>query len=180
MTARPASLRRQSDAPVHRQQLFFDRAVALVVTLAFLFHPILSARLLKLWDYADYGPYRVLAADVRLSFDEPTLGGYWIAGGFGLGLITTGIPLAFLAAVCRADASRELSAAQLSLANAEERITQQRRHEARFGILYSRYRPECRWWELIEMSRKLALTGLVVYIEPGSATQVDAWPRPQL
>lgn len=39
-------------------------------------------------------------------------------------------------------------------------------------MLYLKYTPECWWWELIELSRKLILTGAILFIKPGFTTQV--------
>merc|ERR1712130_326713 len=45
------------------------------------------------------------------------------------------------------------------------------RVRARLGDMYAKYRSECWWWELVEMSRKLLLTVVVTCI-PGTSKQV--------
>ena len=42
----------------------------------------------------------------------------------------------------------------------------------RYGLLFARYEPPFYNWELTEMQRKLWLTSLVAFIEPGTVTQV--------
>ena len=41
-------------------------------------------------------------------------------------------------------------------------------------MLYSEYDPKCWWWEVFECVRRLMLTGMLVFIVPGSFSQV-AW-----
>lgn len=43
---------------------------------------------------------------------------------------------------------------------------------ARYGDLYSCYKPEYFYYEIVEMSRKLLLTGIVIYIKPGTGLQL--------
>jgi hypothetical protein len=42
----------------------------------------------------------------------------------------------------------------------------------RFGSLYAGYTAKCYWWESMELFRKLTLTGLIIFIKPGSAAQL--------
>jgi hypothetical protein len=51
--------------------------------------------------------------------------------------------------------------------------------EYRYGQLYPKYefcikdfRPECFWFEPVDMLRKLALSGLLIFVRPGSGAQV--------
>merc|ERR1711990_542708 len=43
-----------------------------------------------------------------------------------------------------------------------------------YGALYTAYSQELYWWEVVELLRKLALTGLVLLIQPGTAVQLVA------
>jgi hypothetical protein len=42
----------------------------------------------------------------------------------------------------------------------------------RLGFIYERYLPEYYWWEVVEMTRKFLLTGLVLFLAPGSIAQL--------
>ena len=42
----------------------------------------------------------------------------------------------------------------------------------RYGLLFSRYETAFCNWELTEMQRKLWLTSLVAFVQPGTVTQV--------
>jgi len=44
----------------------------------------------------------------------------------------------------------------------------------RFGFLYDAYKPHLWWWEVVVMSQKLLLTGLIVFIRPDTAAQIAA------
>lgn len=43
----------------------------------------------------------------------------------------------------------------------------------RYGFIFQRYRPECYWFEIVEMCRKLLLTGIILMAEPGSIFQLS-------
>ena len=45
---------------------------------------------------------------------------------------------------------------------------------ARFGFLFSAYKPEAWWWEIVLLSQKLLLTGLIIFIKPDTASQLAA------
>ena len=42
----------------------------------------------------------------------------------------------------------------------------------KFGSLYEQYNMDCWWWEVIEMFRKLLLTGVLVMVGSGTSAQV--------
>ena len=41
-----------------------------------------------------------------------------------------------------------------------------------FAFLYKNYKPDCYYWELFEMSRRLLLVGVAVVIAPGTILQL--------
>lgn len=43
---------------------------------------------------------------------------------------------------------------------------------ARYGFLYQKYELRCWWWELLEMFRKLMLTSVLIFVQPGSLSQI--------
>jgi hypothetical protein len=42
----------------------------------------------------------------------------------------------------------------------------------KYGSLYEQYEPECYAWEVLVMLKKMALTGGLVLVAPGSAVQI--------
>jgi len=43
---------------------------------------------------------------------------------------------------------------------------------ARYGFVYERYEPDYYWWEVVEMIRKFLLTGVILFLAPGSIAQL--------
>ena len=46
--------------------------------------------------------------------------------------------------------------------------------QARYDFLYASYEPQCWYWETVMLMQKLMLTGLLIFIRPGSTTQLAA------
>ena len=51
-------------------------------------------------------------------------------------------------------------------------LRMQKKASSRLGILYDNYHVHCWWYEILDLLRKLALNGLMVFIGNGSAAQV--------
>lgn len=133
------------------------------------------SRLLQLYQWRGFNELKLLASDLTLEYDE--LGSWQAAGGVFLALYTVGIPLAFFG--CLWVAARPTRATeQQKQIGGQKRPTQatsvrmQTRHMARYGLLYAKYDPRCWWWEEVELLRKLLLTGVVVFVSPGSTVQI--------
>lgn len=61
----------------------------------------------------------------------------------------------------------------ISKASASERQAQARELALNdIGFLFQAYTPECYYWEIVELGRKLALTSILALITPGTAGQV--------
>ena len=54
----------------------------------------------------------------------------------------------------------------------EQRAELDLRYAHRMGILYTKYKLHCWWWEVFDLIRKLLLTSVIVFIEAGSVLQV--------
>eukprot|EP00966_Prymnesium_polylepis_P230860 5342779-Prymnesium_polylepis.1 len=52
------------------------------------------------------------------------------------------------------------------------RKERQNRNAKRFGVLYQKYLPSVWWWELLELTRKLLLVGLLTFVADNSTTQI--------
>ena len=95
---------------------------------SFIVYPILSMRLLKLFNARSFGPYRVLAADWRLQVKD--IGWCQAAGGGFIGLYTLGIWIAFAVALWHAarpstteiNADQADAAAKLELEQSNQRL----------------------------------------------------------
>jgi len=127
--------------------------------LLFFSYPMINLRLLRLYDQYKIGEAgTLLRADKSMRWEdgEP----YRAAGGFFLMLYVVGIFFIFAAVLARY-AMPQRHGTKWAKDN----------NFARYGSLYSAYEPRCWWWELAEVVRKLALTGIIVFIAPGTTSQ---------
>ena len=147
-----------------------DYCIATAVLIAFLVHPVISSRLLKFFNFDDYGAHRMLSADVRLSstFVEQN---YFASGIACLVLFTAGIPVAFFCILYQV-ARPEQTTLDFTKKGAAERFARVKINTRRYGLLFSKYEGRCWAWELVEVLRKTLLTGILVYLDPGTLTQI--------
>jgi len=155
-----------------RHGLFEDRLVGAVVFALFLLYPRLCSSLLKLYATRTFGKFTVLAAEWGL--DANSLSAYRVVGGFFIILYMFGIPLFFFRALSLTAKPKPAPTAE-EMAQPLEIIRQheiQHHRERRYKFLYDVYEPHQWWWELEELFRKLTLTGLIIFIAPGTTTQI--------
>lgn len=72
------------------------------------------------------------------------------------------------------DAKQVLREAQIHM---EQVLQQQPAHQDviyRYGFIFEQYNPDAFYWELLELLRKLMLTSLIMFVDPGSTAQL-AW-----
>lgn len=55
---------------------------------------------------------------------------------------------------------------------AEVKHEKHMRVNTKYNFIYASYKPHLYYWELIELQRKLILTGLIMFVKPGTATQL--------
>ena len=150
---------------------FFDRCVQLLVGVTYLLYPILCMRLLKLFHAATFDSVRVLHDDHRLYMDD--LRGWQAGGLLFIALFVGGIPAAFLTCLWRevrpCFTSRQVD---VNSADAVARVAREGRVFVRYGLLFSKYKPSCWWFELVEMPRKLLLVGSIIFVASGTAAQI--------
>ena len=157
-------------APASRRVEAADSCVRMVVFLTFLAYPIVSARLLKLYHLRSFGDdVELLDADFSLTKDD--LGTWQASGALFLVLYTVGIPATFFCVLWNT-ARKQADALDLKTAEGVAAARQAKRYLARYGLLYAKYEIRCWWWEMVELLRKLLLTGVVVFVVPGSVTQI--------
>ena len=150
---------------------FFDRCIELEVALAFLLYPVLCIRLLKLFHAADYDEERVLASDPRLRMDD--IGEWQQAAGLFVALYIVGIPLAFFTCLwCEVRPNFGKGHVDVTSAEGVMRVAREARLLTRFGLLFSKYRRECWWFEMVEMPRKLLLVGSIIFVASGTTMQI--------
>ena len=152
---------------------FFDYSIFLAVITCFVVYPTISLRIMKIFKTRTFGQHIVMEADWRISIDDPDYAQCRMWGGVFIFLYVLGIPAIFFGLLW-------VYARPL---NTEVHITDQRAEKAvraeqtalrRFGILYQKYLPECWWWELLELIRKAVLTGGLIFIRPGTVSQIWA------
>jgi len=154
-----------------RQEMITDKGCYLAVLCSFVAYPILSMRLLNLFSAREFGVHRVIDADWRLETKD--IGVCQAGGAVFIALYTAGIPIAFFYILYHS--ARPLAngdAVDITRADAAEKLDFEQRQLSRFGILYAKYEPQCWWWELVELSRKLVLTGAIMFMSPGFVTQI--------
>ena len=145
-----------------------DRSVQLVVGIAFLIYPVMCKRLLMLFHLAQYNQVWVLSSDVRLTSDELLV--WQLAAAPFVALYVVGIPVAFVAALWYG--VRPALFTELSHTTAKETMAWERSCLLRYGLLYVKYEPRAYWYELVELLRKLLLTGVMIFVSPGGSAQI--------
>jgi len=142
-----------------------DRVVRAMMVVTALLYPVVAAQLLMLYRGVRFNDEHVLEADVRLTMEQAVP--WQMMGAPFVVAIVLGVPVFFfflLRSVARPEALAHLKprqAAQL-----------ERRYLLRYGQLYQLYKHDCWWWELVEISRKLLLIGVLGHLQPGSLGQM--------
>jgi len=156
--------------PLHRKRVFLDRSIALIVLSCLMMYPILSMRILRLFATRSFGSTEVLSVDWRLEVSDVHVGGCQAQGALFIVLYVAGIPLTFLAVLY--NVSRTFKPIDLTQVGAEKALAKDRRNVRRFGVLYAKFEQRCWWWEIVDTARKLILMGVLIFIAPGTVTQI--------
>jgi hypothetical protein len=143
--------------PAKMREPFYDACIKVIVVMLFIFFPILSRNLLRLFLSRDINDTRLLSDDPRILYDS--VGGWRVAASLFLALYTVGIPVYFFS--CLWTAARPASQSYRS-----------ERQMRKYGLLFQKYEPEAWWWEMVELVRKLLLTSCLAFIAPGSLAQI--------
>merc|ERR1712046_51693 len=80
----------------------------------------------------------------------------WIGSLFAL-LFPVGIPAQFLTLLYRHQRKGRLQDPEVV---------------ARFGFLYAKYEPNCWWWECAQLGHRLLLSSVMMFLLPGTASQI--------
>jgi len=152
-----------------QRQALYDRSVGIAVLGCFLLYPILSARLLKLFNPERFGAAVLLKADKQITYDSK-LSLHHVLGAVFIVLYIVGIPAFFLQGLWKA--ARPTRDIDVNRAGVTRQLRRQQRLVMRYGLLYTRYRPDVWWWELIELSRKLLLISALSLVGGGEQAQL--------
>eukprot|EP00966_Prymnesium_polylepis_P154930 3577867-Prymnesium_polylepis.1 len=152
------------------KDFFVDYTIFAAVLVVFLLYPSLAVRSFRLYQYNAIGDEFLLAADQRQRFDDletaRTIGLVFIFG------FVFGVPVFVWIILNNAAGPHRRRAANQLHVLTEARVETDRRYVRRYGILYSKYRIECWWWEVFDLVRKLMLTSVIVFTATGSVLQV--------
>jgi len=133
-----------------------SQATALILKLIFICFPGCSAAPLKLFVCREIFGKMYITADYRLECVGDDYVYYTNIALFGIIVYPIGCPLLYFILLKR-NAHK--------LWNSEKCMN-------RLGFIYERYEPAYWWWEIIEMVRKFMLTGVVLFLAPGSIAQL--------
>ena len=150
------------------REAFYDRCIQLAVGVSFVLYPVLCGRLLLLFHHAEFNDVQVLSTDVRLSAEQARV--WQLAATPFVLLYVVGIPLTF-AAILRW-AVRPALLDTHGHANATATLQWERRCHVRFSLLYAKYTRQRYWYEVVELPRKLILTGVLTFVASGTAAQI--------
>lgn len=139
-----------------------QKHMSMVLLLTFLIYSSVSASLFQMFacEDLDDGKY-YLRADYRIECDSAAHKTLQVYTGFMIILYTAGIPLFYASLLFR---NRDV------LMNEEDRKTSSRVMST--SELWSPYKPDRFYYEVIECGRMILLAGVVVFIYPNTAAQI--------
>jgi hypothetical protein len=146
-------MRGTGNAKAARQASDFGYKVFFLLT--YLMYPSVSAEVLRIFACDNVGGEPVLRADMRLKCYDDKWTVYSMVAIFALFLYPFGIPAFYFMCLYRAR----------HLFHTEE-------CQAKLGFLFDQYEYDKWYWEIVEMGRKLILTGCIIFFLPGSISQI--------
>ncbi|CAN0045690.1 unnamed protein product, partial [Scytosiphon promiscuus] len=144
-------------------QTIWNRHVSMVLLLTFLVYSSVSALLFRtfacetLEDGINY-----LRVDYRIICDSPRHRAFQVYAGFMIVFYTVGIPFFYGALLFR---DRDVLKNDADNRESNPRV-------ATTSDLWKPYKPSAYYYEVVECCRRLLLTGVVVFIYPGTAAQI--------
>jgi hypothetical protein len=155
-----------------KKMAFSDQLTAVSVIIMLVIYPTLSTRLLSMFKSRQFADKEVLAVDWSLNFTE--LGVVQAVAGVFILLYTIAIPVYFLYGGY-VTVGRDLIITKKPDLTPQQQVAAmhlQKRREARYFKIYEMYDPENWYWEVLELMRKLVMIAGLVFIYPGTTTQV--------
>jgi len=154
-----------------RLEVLADRQIRLNLVIFTIVHAPLTMRLLKNLNCQSYGDLNVLVTDKSINCSSSDWTICAVTSAVFLCIYTIGIPALLLGILIRYQspiADSRIAALPIS-GDARDKLKRRWKERAAF---FRRKYEECYWyWELIEISRKMILSGLVIFLYPGTATQ---------
>jgi len=155
---------------------------------SFVIYPSASATILKVWHCREIGDTWRLAADYRLQCHGSEYDMYSGFAAVAFFIYPVGIPCLYLYELfskhrylyeqdwddLAAHDRATISDARHALLSPAEMAMKHQRTVAKYGFLYSDYEPRAYYWEIVMLIQKLLLTGLLIFIKPGTVSQLAA------
>jgi hypothetical protein len=137
------------------------RLVQVLLSIVFLLYPGICAKLFRLFKCTDYSGTFYLDADLTVRCFEGKHAEYTRYGIVGMLVYAFGIPLGLFTVLFWQRRAIHTDIQQTNTAMV-----------ARWGQIYAGYNADVYYFEIIEMMRKMILTGALALIEPGSLLQI--------
>ena len=162
-----------------------SNATSALFLVVLVLYPQVSSAILSAFNCRQLGAsYSVLEADYRVTCTDPSsddtiYSSYRVAAWVLLALIPVGIPLTLLALLMGSGVkqwSRVYSTADSHEGGLQRRVDSDAHQcvtgaQERYSFLLDDFRPGCWWFEPVDMLRKLLLSGLLQFVDRGTALQ---------
>jgi hypothetical protein len=144
--------------PGSRVDRFQDYVWSIFIFASFLVFPGITATTFRTFKCQTLAGHSYLATDLSLSCEDALHDEYVGRAMYGVIVFTVGIPATFLYLLRTSHRKGTLQA--------------DKKNVKRIGFLYTKYREEVWYWELIEMMRKFMLMTVVIFISGQSAAKI--------
>jgi hypothetical protein len=153
-----------------KKETFIDKVGFFFVFTTFLMYPSLCQKLLRMYKSRYFGEFEVLEDDWGLEYSSLRS---WHDIGYGFFILfVMGIPGFFF--VCLYYTARPTERPPMNPVESAAYDKTMARRVKKCEMLYDIYEPQCWWWEITELARKLILTAAVGFLPPpGSTTQIS-------
>ncbi|GMH77208.1 hypothetical protein TrLO_g8657, partial [Triparma laevis f. longispina] len=142
----------------------FDAAVSAFLAFTYLIFASTSSACFKTFQCEVYGddPTRYLVSDKTKDCDSPEHKFWEKYAIFMMGIYPFGIPIMYMYLLLKV---KDI------VNNEDERNGDGKAKVESINFLWRAYEPQCWWFEVFECGRRLALTGLLIFIAPGTPVQ---------
>jgi len=146
----------------------WDSAMEFFLGLAFFTFSSVSTRIFDTFNCDTFGddPTSYLVVDESVSCDLPIYGSYkWYATTMIL-FYPVGIPIVFAYLLVKYKSI-------LNPPDEKDAVKRERNPEVqKLSFLWAMYEPRLWWWEIFECVRRISMTGMLIFVRPGSASQL--------
>ena len=156
----------------HTSRSVRTRFAKLMNWIAFILYPSICAKSFSMWKCDNVNGSWYLREDFQVQCFEGPWIFFAILSVCSIFIYVIGIPLASLLILVRAKKEGTLFATVGNSAVDIKTFERHRRTKNKYGGLYMQYDHRCWWFEIIVMTEKMILTGALVLVGDGSATQI--------